>query len=109
MADSRTAGIIAIVAGVAGGAFALWYFLAKKGIITPPGAPPAPGKPSVEVNVTGPNTAEANVSWNPVSGATYYEVYVDGKKVLGNVQGTTARLTDLVPGRTYRIAVAACN
>lgn len=114
MANGRTAGIIALIAGVGGGAVALWYFLTKKSVTAPPGAPPPgapppPGPPMVQVTATGPNTAEATVSWSPVSGATYYKVYVDGTEVLSNVQGTTARLTNLVPGRTYQIAVAACN
>jgi len=84
-----------------------WPF--KEEVPGGPGAPNPPGQPTVEVTVTGPNTAEAVVSWNPVPGATYYKVYRDGQEVLSNVRGTTATLTGLVPGQTYQIAIAACN
>jgi hypothetical protein len=71
---------------------------------SPPSTPPRVGTPVV----TGPDTAEVDVSWDPVPGATYYQIFVDGQYAR-EVQGTTVRLTALKPGRTYRIAVAACN
>lgn len=74
----------------------------------PPGAPNPPGMPTVNVNVIDQNRAEADVSWSPVSGATYYKVLVNGQEVT-TVQGTSTKLTNLVPGQTYQIAVAACN
>jgi len=83
-----------------------WPFKKKE---APPEAPNPPGQPTVQTNVTGPNTAEADVSWGAVPGAAYYKVFVDGREVVGNVSGTTAKLTGLVPGRTYSISVAACN
>jgi len=75
----------------------------------PPGPPNPPGQPTVQVTVTGPNTVEAVVSWGAVSGAAYYKVYVDGNVAADNVRGTSVKLTNLVPGQTYQIAVAACN
>jgi len=111
MTRGQAVALSAIVLLAGGGGY---LYLAKKNGWWPfkegaLGAPSPPGQPTVEVTVTGPNTAEAVVSWNPVPGATYYKVYCDGQEVLSNVQGTTATLTGLVPGQTYQISVAACN
>jgi hypothetical protein len=74
---------------------------------TPPSPPSTPPRVSTPV-VTGPDKAEVDVSWDPVPGATYYQVFVNGQYAT-QVRGTTVRLTTLKPGRTYQIAVAACN
>ena len=80
------------------------------GTTTSGGPPSPPGQPTVsQPTVTGPNTAEVTVSWDAVDGATYYRVFVNDRPAADNVQGTSVKLTDLVPGQTYRIAVAACN
>ncbi len=87
----------------------MWPFASAGGGVSPPGAPSSPGQPQVSVNVTGQSTAEADVSWSPVSGASYYKVFVNGQEVISSVSGTTARITGLVPGNSYQVSVAACN
>ncbi len=71
-------------------------------------APPAPGAPTVGTpQVVSSTTAYVSVSWNTVSGATYYKVFVNGQEVT-QTQSTSVTLT-LTPGQTYQIAIAACN
>jgi hypothetical protein len=73
-----------------------------------PPAPNPPGMPDVQVPTpTNPSSVTATVSWNPVSGATYYVVFVNGQQVWQG-SSTTCQV-NLVPGQTYQIAVAACN
>ncbi len=72
-------------------------------------APPsAPGAPTVKVPTpTNASSVIATISWNAVSGATSYKVYVNGQQIW---QGSsTSCQVSLVPGKTYQIAVAACN
>jgi hypothetical protein len=76
---------------------------------SPPGAPNPPGMPLVSnITVIDQNRAEADVSWNAVPNATYYRVYVDGNVVADNVRTTSCHITNLIPGRTHQIQVAAC-
>lgn len=71
-------------------------------------APNPPGQPTVGTpQVVSSTTAYVPVSWSPVSGATYYKVYVNGQEV-AQTQSTSITLT-LTPGATYQIAIAACN
>jgi hypothetical protein len=84
--------------------FARRVFAGEVGVPSPPSAPPSVGTP----NVTGPDTAEVDVSWDPVPGATYYQVFVNGQYAV-QVQETKVKLTNLRPGQTYSIAIAACN
>lgn len=84
----------------------LWPF----GVPSPsPGTPSAPGAPTVTPHVIDANTATADVSWNAVSGASTYNLYVNGQLVKSNINGTSATVTNLVPGTTYQFSVAACN
>jgi len=70
--------------------------------------PPAPGAPTVNVPTpTNPSSVTATVSWNAVSGATSYKVYVNGQQVWQG-DGTSCQV-NLVPGQTYQVQVAACN
>jgi len=73
--------------------------------------PSTPTTPTV-AKVTGlnviPSINSANISWNTVSGATQYEVAINGNPI-GKITGNRATLTGLQAGTTYRIKVRACT
>ncbi len=49
------------------------------------------------------------ITWNPVAGATFYEVYRDESFRIGSPTGTSFEDTDIKPGLTYSYAIKACN
>ncbi|RVU27753.1 chitinase [Streptomyces antnestii] len=53
-------------------------------------------------------TSSADLSWNPVTGATGYNVYRDGSKV-ASVSGASATVTGLTAGTSYSFQVSATN
>jgi len=82
-----------------------WPFKPKEGQVPPaPTSPPNISQPTYDSS----GKAKVSVSWQPVQGATYYQILVNGKVVVSNVQGTSYELT-LDPGQTYQIAIAACS
>ncbi|MGW1491893.1 chitinase [Streptomyces sp. NPDC002402] len=55
-----------------------------------------------------PGSTSVPLSWSPVSGATGYNVYRGGTKVL-SVSGTSATVTGLAPSTSYSFEVTATN
>ncbi|MFF2503211.1 chitinase [Streptomyces sp. NPDC058067] len=53
-------------------------------------------------------TSSADLSWNPVTSATGYNVYRDGSKV-ASVSGASATVTGLTAGTSYSFQVSATN
>jgi len=74
-----------------------------------PGTPPSPTSPPTVGQITYDSSGKAKVpvDWQPVQGATYYQVIVNGNVAASNVQGTHYELI-LDPGQTYHVAIAAC-
>jgi hypothetical protein len=70
-------------------------------------APTIPGAPN-GVMVTGTTASSVSLAWNPVSGATGYQVYRDGAKVTA-VTGTSATVTGLAASTSYSFQVTATN
>lgn len=70
-------------------------------------APTIPGAPN-GVTVTGTTASSVSLAWNPVSGATGYQVYRDGTKVTA-VTGTSATVTGLAASTSYSFQVTATN
>jgi len=92
-----------------------WPFKPKERQAPPsiPGGPETPPAPTSPPTVSQPTydssgKAKVSVSWQPVQGAAYYQILVNGKVAVSNVQGTSYELT-LDPGQTYQIAIAACS
>ncbi len=79
----------------------------KTNATTVPSNPTTPTVAKVTgLNVT-PSINSANISWNTVSGATQYEIAINGNPI-GKITGNRATLTGLQAGTTYRIKVRAC-
>ncbi|WP_184576018.1 chitinase [Streptomyces zagrosensis] len=55
-----------------------------------------------------PTSSSVTLSWNPVKGATGYNVYQNGSKVQA-VNGTSATVTGLTPATSYQFQVTATN
>ncbi|MBT2386483.1 carbohydrate binding domain-containing protein [Streptomyces sp. ISL-11] len=92
-----------------------WYgqpaYFADDVTLTGPGGgdpgEPVPGAPGGLA--AGPATSSSvGLSWNPVSGASGYNLYQDGTKVL-SASGTSATVTGLAPSTSYRFEVTATN
>ncbi len=78
----------------------------KTNATTVPSNPTTPTVAKVTgLNVT-PSINSANISWNTVSGATQYEIAINGNPI-GKITGNRATLTGLQAGTTYRIKVRA--
>ncbi|MDE5716482.1 MAG: hypothetical protein K2I53_02480, partial [Lachnospiraceae bacterium] len=71
----------------------------EKKVRTTPKAPSAPTASSDEGSVT--------VSWNPVTGATSYDLEIDGK--VYHVKGTSHKVTGLKPNSSYSYRIRANN
>ncbi|MGW2188695.1 chitinase [Streptomyces sp. NPDC001719] len=93
-----------------------WYgqpaYVADDVTLTGPGDPGGPGDPvpAAPGGLTAKAASSSSValSWNPVSGATGYNVYQDGTRTQ-SVSGTTATVTGLAPSTSYRFEVTATN
>ncbi|MFI1178572.1 chitinase [Streptomyces sp. NPDC020799] len=93
-----------------------WYgqpaYVADDVTLTGPGDPGDPGDPvpAAPGGLTAKAASSSSValSWNPVSGATGYNVYQDGTRTQ-SVSGTTATVTGLAPSTSYRFEVTATN
>ncbi|GGX39729.1 chitinase [Streptomyces fructofermentans] len=74
------------------------------------GGDPDPVVPATPAGLNVPSTTSSSVSlaWNPVSGATGYNVYRGGTKVLA-VGGTSATVTGLAASTSYSFQVSATN
>ncbi|MGP4045061.1 chitinase [Streptomyces sp. 2A115] len=74
------------------------------------GGDPEPTIPSAPNGLTAPSTTSSSVSlaWNTVSGATGYNVYRGGTKVLA-VTGTSATISGLAASTSYSFQVTATN
>ncbi|WP_458087997.1 chitinase [Streptomyces malaysiensis] len=85
------------------------YYADDISLTGPGGDPgdPAPGAPSGLRTGTATSSA-IDLSWSPVSGATGYNVYRDGSKVL-STGGTSATVTGLAPSTSYQFQVTATN
>ncbi|MFD8091878.1 chitinase [Streptomyces malaysiensis] len=85
------------------------YYADDISLAGPGGDPgdPAPGAPSGLRTGTATSSA-IDLSWSPVSGATGYNVYRDGSKVL-STGGTSATVTGLAPSTSYQFQVTATN
>ncbi|MEU1281330.1 RICIN domain-containing protein [Streptomyces sp. NPDC005805] len=59
--------------------------------------------PAVTVGQTGPDFAVAG--WQPVAGAVWYQVFLDGRAI-GWVQTTSTRVYNLKPGTAHTLAVS---
>ncbi|MFD8163866.1 chitinase [Streptomyces malaysiensis] len=85
------------------------YYADDISLTGPGGDPgdPVPGAPSGLRTGTATSSA-IDLSWSPVSGATGYNVYRDGSKVL-STGGTSATVTGLAPSTSYQFQVTATN
>jgi chitinase len=74
------------------------------------GGDPDPVVPATPAGLTAGAVTSSSValSWNPVSGATGYNVYRDGAKVQ-SVTGTSATVTGLAANTSYGFQVSATN
>ncbi|NBM19164.1 chitinase [Streptomyces sp. GC420] len=74
------------------------------------GTDPDPTVPTAPAGLAaGPVTSSSvSLSWSPVTGATGYNVYRDGSKVLA-VSGTSATVTGLAASSSYGFQVTATN
>ncbi|AKH84507.1 chitinase [Streptomyces sp. CNQ-509] len=77
--------------------------------LTGPGGDPGtvPATPT-GLQVTGTAARSVSLGWSPVTGATGYNVYRDGTKVL-STGGASATVTGLTPSTAYRFQVTATN
>ncbi|WP_107307799.1 chitinase [Streptomyces caniscabiei] len=70
----------------------------------PPTVPSAPAG----LTVSGSTSSSVSLAWNPVSGATAYNLYRGGTKVQ-SVTGTSATVTGLAASTSYTFQVTATN
>ncbi|WP_164716084.1 glycoside hydrolase family 18 protein [Streptomyces sp. WAC 06738] len=77
--------------------------------LTGPGGDPGtvPATPT-GLQVTGTAARSVSLGWSPVTGATGYNVYRDGTKVL-STGGASATVTGLTPSTAYQFQVTATN
>ncbi len=69
-------------------------------------APPPPPAPT-NLSVSGTTTTSLTLNWDAVTGATSYKVFLDGTEQPLNVGGTSHSFTNLTPGTSYNLGVAA--
>lgn len=75
-----------------------------------PVPPPAsiPSVPSI-LSASQRTTTSFKLNWLGVSGALYYNVYVNDAKIFGNAVDTEVVIPSLSPGVTYEVEVTALN
>ncbi|WNZ08960.1 glycoside hydrolase family 18 protein [Streptomyces sp. 11x1] len=89
------------------------YFVDDVSVFGPDGGgggdqpPTIPSAPS-GVTVSGSTSSSVSLAWNPVSGATGYQVYRGGTRVQ-SVTGTSATVTGLAASTSYAFQVTAVN
>ncbi|MCC9709387.1 glycoside hydrolase family 18 protein [Streptomyces sp. MNU76] len=89
------------------------YFVDDVSVFGPDGGgggdqpPTIPSAPS-GVTVSGSTSSSVSLAWNPVSGATGYQVYRGGTRVQ-SVTGTSATVTGLAASTSYTFQVTATN
>ena len=69
---------------------------------TIPGTPDAPSVSTI-------NSTAIYISWNMVSGATYYEIWQDGTKIGSDITSLAATDIELIPNTLYSYSIKACN
>ncbi len=69
-------------------------------------APPEAGVQRLIIAVVEYSTTTAELSWNSVATATNYDIY-DGNTFIGNIDGRSLFIDDLVPGADRRFRVEA--
>ncbi|WP_248928304.1 S-layer homology domain-containing protein [Paenibacillus hamazuiensis] len=67
--------------------------------------------PSVPANLIASNTTETGttLTWDTVTGATYYNVYMNGTFIAKVTSGTSYTVTNLSPATAYSFTVSAAN
>jgi len=67
--------------------------------------------PSAPINLAAGTTAATadKLTWNTVTGATYYNLYKDGKLFASNITTPTYQVTGLTPGEFSAFTVTAVN
>ena len=73
-----------------------------------PQQPTAPGVPE-EPSVTAINSTAIDISWNMVSGATYYEIWQNGTRIGSDITSLAAKDIELIPNTLYSYSIKACN
>ena len=69
---------------------------------TIPGVPDAP-------SVSAINSTAIDISWNMVSGATYYEIWQNGTRIGRDITLLAATDVELIPNTLYSYSIKACN
>ena len=73
-----------------------------------PQLPTAPGVPDAP-SVVAINSTAIDISWDMVSGATYYEIWQDGAIIGSDITSLTATDVELIPNTLYSYSIKACN
>ncbi|MCS7459565.1 Ig-like domain-containing protein [Paenibacillus doosanensis] len=70
-----------------------------------------PDKPAAPIHLASSNTTQTttDLSWDSVSGATYYTIYKDDQVYKTNVASHVFEVTGLTPDTTYEFTVSASN
>jgi len=69
----------------------------------------APSTPSGLSATNGTYCDNVRVTWNSVSGTSYYKVYRNGGRIGGDISGTSYNDSSATPGTTYSYTVKAHN
>lgn len=93
---------VLIAAALAAGAF---------GLFGPEGAAQSGPPPSLPLSSTAQTTTSIEWAWNPVTGATGYEIHDGGHQIIATVGGTASRYleTGLEENTTYQRHIHAVN
>ncbi len=67
-----------------------------------------PSKP-LAPTVTAINSTAIDISWNMVSGATYYEIWQNGTRIGRDITSLAAKDIELIPNTLYSYSIKACN
>jgi hypothetical protein len=69
--------------------------------------PPVPTPTGLKV--TGVTSSTVSLAWDPVSGATSYNVYMDGAVKKSGLTNTSTTVSGIAPGSTHNFQVTAVN